>query len=191
MKKQSSESKEQKERKSDGFLGRIRKIGDQATEALDQATGGRLRPGLDATREKVTDVGSTVSGKKIQQQIEEFTDVVSTAVTGVHRDQRNLRGSFTQLRVQQTGLKLELCEIREEQGKVEEAIAEVQEEGKGVKEALAQVQTKQSDANAKLTRIQQNQESLAEALEQFKESLRDIEQPSRFPWWQFWNWRWI
>ena len=93
--------------KSGGLLGRIRQMGDQATEALDQATGGRLRTGLDATKEKVTDVGSTVSGKKIQQQLEEFTDVVSTAVIGVHRDQRNLRDSLTQLQVQQTGLKLE------------------------------------------------------------------------------------
>jgi len=188
---QSDGTKKQGEKKSGGLLDRIRKIGDQATGALDQATGGRLRPGLDATREKVADVGSTVSGKKIQQQIEDFTDVVSTAVIGVHQDQRNLRDSFTQLRVQQTSLNLELCEVREEQRKVEEALAEVQEDGRGVKESLVQVQANQTEANEALAEVQRKQDTLTETLEQFKESLRNIEQPSRLPWWQFWNWRWI
>ena len=108
MNRPSGEPKKSAEQKSGGLLGKIRRLGDQATEALDQASGGRLRSGVDATKEKVADAGSTVTGKKIQQQLEDFTEVVSTAVIGVHRDQRNLRDEQTHLRVQQTGLKLDL-----------------------------------------------------------------------------------
>ncbi len=177
MNQQSDGTKKQGEKKSGGLLGRIRQMGDQATEALDQVTGGRLRTGLDATKEKVTDVGSTVSGKKIQQQLEEFTDVVSTAVIGVHRDQRKVKDSLTQLQVQQTGLKLDLVETREEQSTL--------------KESLEQVQAIQIEANETLYALQRKQDTLTETLEQLKESMRQMEQPSRHPWWQFWNWRWI
>lgn len=205
MNQQSDGTEKQREQQSGGLLGRIRKFGDQATEALDQASGGRLRPGLDATKEKVSEVGNTVSGKKIQQQLEEFTDVVSTAVIGVHRDQRNLRDSLTQLRVQQTGLKLELCQVREEQSTVKEMISQVQQEqgtlqetitrvqteGADAKEALAQIQAKQTEGNKSLAEVQCKQDTLTEMLEQLKDSVRQIEQPSRYPWWQFWQWRWI
>ena len=163
MNRESDVSKKREAQGKGGLLGKIRKIGDRATETLDQATGGRLRPGLDATKEKVSDVGNTVTGKKIQQQIEDFTDVVSTAVIGVHRDQRTIKDSLTHLQVQQTGLKLEIC----------------------------QVQAKQTEASESLSEVQRKQDTLTETLEQLKESLRRIEQPSTSPWWQFWNWRWI
>ena len=177
MNQGSDKAKKRDAQAKGGLLGKIRKIGDRATETLDQATGGRLRPGLDATKEKVSDVGNTVTGKKIQQQIEDFTDVVSTAVIGVHRDQRTVRDSLTQLQVQQTGLKLEICQVRGEQSKV--------------KETLSQVQAKQKEAIESLSEVQRKQDTLTETLEQLKESLRRIEQPSTSPWWQFWNWRWV
>ena len=163
MNQESDVSKKREAQGKGGLLGKIRNIGDRATETLDQATGGRLRPGLDATKERVSDVGNTVTGKKIQQQIEDFTDVVSTAVIGVHRDQRTIKDSLTHLQVQQTGLKLEIC----------------------------QVQAKQTEASESLSEVQRKQDTLTETLEQLKESLRRIEQPSTSPWWQFWNWRWI
>ena len=205
MNRQSGEPKKSEEQKSGGLLGKIRRLGDQATEAIDQASGGRLRPGLDATKEKVADVGSTVTGKKIQQQLEEFTDVVSTAVIGVHHDQRKVRDSLTQLHVQQTGLKLDLSQFREQQETVKEAIAQVkqdhsavretimqiQAEGADVKEVLSQVQIKQTEGNEALAEVQREQDMLTESLEQLKESVRRMEQPSRYPWWQFWNWRWM
>jgi uncharacterized coiled-coil DUF342 family protein len=169
--------KEHEAQESRGLLGGIRQLRDRASEVVDQATGGRLRPGLDATKEKVSDVGNTVTGKKIQQQIEDFTDVVSTAVIGVHRDQRTIKDSLTQLQVQQTGLKLDICEIRGEQSKV--------------KETLSQVQAKQKEAIETLSEVQRKQDTLTETLEQLKKSLRRIEQPYTRPWWQFWNWRWI
>ena len=163
MNQESDVSKKREAQRKGGLLGKIRNIGDRATETLDQATGGRLRPGLDATKERVSDVGNTVTGKKIQQQIEDFTDVVSTAIIGVHRDQRTIKDSLTHLQVQQTGLKLEIC----------------------------QVQAKQTEASESLSEVQRKQDTLTETLEQLKESLRRIEQPSTSPWWQFWNWRWI
>ena len=163
MNQGSDKAKKRGQPKSGGLFSRIRKVGNQATETLDQATGGRLRSGLDATKERVSDVGNTVTGKKIQQQIEDFTDVVSTAVIGVHRDQRTIKDSLTHLQVQQTGLKLEIC----------------------------QVQAKQTEASESLSEVQRKQDTLTETLEQLKESLRHIEQPSTSPWWQFWNWRWI
>ena len=163
MNQESDVSKKREAQRKGGLLGKIRNIGDRATETLDQATGGRLRPGLDATKERVSDVGNTVTGKKIQQQIEDFTDVVSTAVIGVHRDQRTIKDSLTHLQVQQTGLKLEIC----------------------------QVQAKQTEASESLSEVQRKQDTLTETLEQLKESLRRIEQPSTSPWWQFWNWRWM
>ena len=177
MNQGSDKAKKRGQSKPGGLFSRIRKVGDKATETLDQATGGRLRPGLDATKEKVSDVGNTVTGKKIQQQIEDFTDVVSTAVIGVHRDQRTIKDSLTQLQVQQTGLKLDICEIRGEQSKV--------------KETLSQVQAKQKEAIETLSEVQRKQDTLTETLEQLKKSLRRIEQPYTRPWWQFWNWRWI
>ncbi len=186
-------------------MGRIRKAGGQATDALDQATGGRLRPRLDATKEKVSDVGSTVTGKKIQQQIEEFTDVVSTAVIGVHSDQRTLKTSLTQMQVQQTGLKLEIAEVRGEQSKVKETlvqvkqdqddvqktIAQIQSDGSNLQEVISQVQARQAETTETLAGLRQQQDTLAKSIQQFNDSLHQMEKPARIPWWQFWHWRWM
>ena len=128
--------KEHESQESGGLLGGIRKLRDRASATFDQAAGGKLRQGLDTTREKVSDVGNTVTGTKFRQQFEDFTDVVATTVIGVHRDQRAVKDSLTQLQVVQTGIKLTLYEIQQEQGTVKEALVQVREDQGAVRETL-------------------------------------------------------
>lgn len=138
---------------------------------------GGFRKLLDTTKEKVSGTAGMVTGKKLQQQLEDFTDTVSTAVIGIHRDQRNVRDSLTQLEVQQTSIKLSLHEVQVEQDAMKKTLAQAQQNQDALKQQLAQVQQAQSD--------------MEETLAQVQTSLARQERQTRSPWWMFWRWRWI
>lgn len=53
--------------------------------------GSRLRGAIGATGERVTGTTDTITGVQFRRQFEDFTDAVTTAVVGVHRDQADLR----------------------------------------------------------------------------------------------------
>ena len=191
MNQEKDVAKKHASREPAGLFGRFRKLGERTSETVDQATGGRLRKGLDATKGKVSGTKDMVTGKKFQKQFEDFTDVVSTAVIGVHRDQRTVRDSLTQLEVQQTGIKLTLHQIQMEQGGIKETIGQMQADQEAVRETLGLVEAEQTRVRGTLSQVQTDGGEVRQALEQMQASLARLERRSTSPWWQFWNWRWI
>lgn len=63
--------------------------GDDA--AKRPGLGGRLRDAVGSVGETVTGTADTITGLQFRKQFEDFTDAVTTAVVGVHRDQGDLR----------------------------------------------------------------------------------------------------
>lgn len=53
--------------------------------------GDRLRDAVGSVGETVTGTADTITGLQFRKQFEDFTDAVTTAVVGVHRDQGDLR----------------------------------------------------------------------------------------------------
>lgn len=53
--------------------------------------GDRLRDAVGSVGETVTGTADTITGLQFRKQFEDFTDAVTTAVVGVHRDQKDLR----------------------------------------------------------------------------------------------------
>ncbi len=158
MNRQDEGTKEGESQESGGLVGGFRKL-------------------LDSTKERVGGTADMVTGKKLQEQLEDFTDTVSTAVIGVHNDQQKVRDSLTELRVQQTSIKLSLHEVQVEQGAMKEALAQAQQNQDALEQQLAQIQQAQSD--------------MEETLAQVQTSLARQERQTRSPWWMFWQWRWI
>ena len=69
---------------------------ERPEEASDGATrnsgmGGRLQQAVGAVGERVTGTADTITGVQFRRQFEDFTDAVTTAVVGVHRDQGELQ----------------------------------------------------------------------------------------------------
>ena len=58
---------------------------------------GRLRGALSSARQGFTRSFDRLSGAEYQRQFEEFTNVVTTAILGVHRDQSELAENLTQV----------------------------------------------------------------------------------------------
>ena len=99
---------------------------ERPEEASDGATrnsgmGGRLQQAVGAVGERVTGTADTITGVQFRRQFEDFTDAVTTAVVGVHRDQGELQEmswtSWTQklLTVPQ---RIQIEELRETGGQV-------------------------------------------------------------------------
>lgn len=63
--------------------------GDDA--AKRPGLGDRLRDAVGSVGETVTGTADTITGLQFRKQFEDFTDAVTTAVVGVHRDQKDLR----------------------------------------------------------------------------------------------------
>ena len=59
--------------------------------------GDRLRETVRAAGEGVTGTADTITGVQFRRQFEDFTDAVTTAVVGVHRDQAELRNQLDEL----------------------------------------------------------------------------------------------
>lgn len=59
--------------------------------------GDRLRDAVGSVGETVTGTADTITGLQFRQQFEDFTDAVTTAVVGVHRDQGDLRERVDEL----------------------------------------------------------------------------------------------
>ena len=74
---------------------------------------GGIRKLLGTTKEKVSGTADMVTGKKLQQQLEDFTDVVSTEVIGVHRDQQAVRELLAQVQQAQDEMQETLAQVQE------------------------------------------------------------------------------
>ena len=59
--------------------------------------GDRLRDAVGSVGETVTGTADTITGLQFRKQFEDFTDAVTTAVVGVHRDQGDLRERVDEL----------------------------------------------------------------------------------------------
>ena len=57
----------------------------------------RLRQAVGAAGERAMGAADTVTGVRFRRQFEDFTDAVTTAVVGVHRDQADLRDRVERL----------------------------------------------------------------------------------------------
>ena len=104
------------EERKRGFMGRLQRTLDAAKghvtktiDTVDEATGGKVT----AAKERVGDTAGTVTGKKFRQQFEEFTNVVTTTVVGVHQDQANLRDAFSRLEQDQDELRAALTRLEQ------------------------------------------------------------------------------
>jgi thioredoxin reductase len=62
----------------------------------------RLRGAVRGTTERVTGAADTITGVQFRKQFEDFTDAVTTAVVGVHRDQADLRERLAKLETAST-----------------------------------------------------------------------------------------
>ena len=58
---------------------------------------GRVRRAARSIGEKVTGATDALTGAQFQRQFEDFTDTVTTAVVGVHRDQNELKARVDKL----------------------------------------------------------------------------------------------
>ena len=94
MSQQDEVTGEGKSKESGGLFGGVRKL-------------------LGTTKEKVSGTTDMVTGKKLRQQLEDFTDVVSTAVIGVHRDQQAARELLAQVQQAQDEMQETLAQVQE------------------------------------------------------------------------------
>lgn len=63
----------------------------QESDSGRSGIGRRLREGVGAARERIVGTADTITGVQFRRQFEDFTDAVTTAVVGVHRDQGELQ----------------------------------------------------------------------------------------------------
>lgn len=84
-------------------------------ESEKPGIGRRLREAMETTGERVTGTADTITGAQFRRQFEDFTDAVTTAVVGVHRDnsetQRNLAELDSKVERGQTETRRRLDEI--------------------------------------------------------------------------------
>ena len=76
-------------------------------EESSEGIGGRLRGAARGARERITGTADVITGVQSRRQWEEFTDAVTRAVIGVHRDQDELRKSQEELETQHGALRQE------------------------------------------------------------------------------------
>ena len=69
----------------------------QDSDTRRPGIGDRLRETVRAAGEGVTGTADTITGVQFRRQFEDFTDAVTTAVVGVHRDQAELRNQLDEL----------------------------------------------------------------------------------------------
>ena len=77
--------------------------------------GERFRESIRSAGESVTGTADTVTGVQFRRQFEDFTDVVTTAVVGVHRDQALLRERLEELEATDNvnDISQQIAELRE------------------------------------------------------------------------------
>ena len=96
---------------------------ERPEEASDGATrnsgmGGRLQQAVGAVGERVTGTADTITGVQFRRQFEDFTDAVTTAVVGVHRDQADLRNELENAR-KSDNTPQQIAALRERQDRLE------------------------------------------------------------------------
>ncbi len=70
---------------------------DQQHDAEGNADSGRLRDTLSSARQAFGSSFDRLTGAEFRRQFEEFSNVVTTTVLGIHRDQSELSDRLTQL----------------------------------------------------------------------------------------------
>ena len=101
---------------------------------------GRLQSTLDAAKERVGDTAGTVTGKKFRQQFEEFTNVVTTTVVGVHQDQAGLRDTLSRLEQDQAGLRDTLSRLEQDQDELRATLSRLEQDQDELRAALSRLE---------------------------------------------------
>ena len=85
--------------------------------------GERFRESIRSAGESVTGTADTITGVQFRRQFEDFTDAVTTAVVGVHRDQGELRERLEELEAagKSDDTSQQLAALQERQDKLESA----------------------------------------------------------------------
>ena len=83
--------------------------------------GDRFRASARSAGERVTGAADTITGVQFRRQFEDFTEAVTTAVVGMHRDQSEMRGRLEDLEAsgKSDDTTQQLSELRDRQDKLE------------------------------------------------------------------------
>ena len=139
---QEGQGRKSKKRKP-GLVGRLRgaldtaqKSATSAVDTVDKATGGRLG----AAKERVSGTVDTVTGIEFRRQFEDFTNVVTDTVIGVHKDQAGLRDTLAAVQQDQVGLKDTLATVQQNQAGLKDTLATIRQDQAGLKDTLARLE---------------------------------------------------
>ncbi len=104
---------------------------------------GRMRQGFDAARGRAVSAADTVTGVQFRRQFEDFTEAVTTAVVGVHRDNEELKDQTDQLNTVVASTQREQEELRGEVDHLNTVVASTQRGQEELTEKFSQLEQRQ------------------------------------------------
>jgi predicted nucleic acid-binding Zn-ribbon protein len=128
---------------------------ENPTPEDEHKSGRGLRSTFGSARQAVSKSYDKVSGTTSRRQFEEFVDVVSTTVLGVHRDQTELKSGITDMGQTIHGLDRSQIELSENVAKMETTIqAELSAGFADVKQTTNGLDNSQMELSERITEVE-------------------------------------